>query len=256
VELVPRTTAPAHATGVVEFVPLAAVSADATFRLRGEGDVAALAGSIARLGQLVPIELRPLPGVTAVEGGGARYQVVAGFRRLAAVRLLARGRVLARVHAALDDDDAWSMALADALLGEPLTHTDLGALRDRLAGLRAAPWAEELVDEALVRAPVAPELRERFLDFLQGAPPAPPSPEESDSAEQDAASAAAAEEGPEEVTPEQLAESLSGSLWSVGQDLDLAVDAWADLPEHGRRQIVEQLRYLAELHAFLAGARR
>jgi hypothetical protein len=42
----------------------------------------------------------------------------------------------------------------------------------------------------------------------------------------------------------------------VGQDLDLAVDAWADLPEHGRRQIVEQLRYLAELHAFLAGARR
>ena len=36
----------------------------------------------------------------------------------------------------------------------------------------------------------------------------------------------------------------------------LAVDAWADLPEHGRRQILEQLRYLAELHAYLAGARR
>ena len=259
-ELVPRTTAPAHATGVVEFVPLAAVSADATFRLRPEGDVALLAGSIARLGQLAPVELRPMPGLAtgdaSPEAGGVRYQVVVGFRRLAAVRLLARGRVLARVHAALDDDDAWSMALADALLGEPLTHTDLGALRDRLAGLRAAPWAEELVDEALVRAPVAPELRERFLAFLQGAPPAPPSPEEPDSAEQDAASAAAAEEGPEEVTPEQLAESLGGSLWSVGQDLDLAVDAWADLPEHGRRQIVEQLRYLAELHAFLAGARR
>ena len=136
--------------------------------------------------------------------------------------------------------------------------------------LGLAPWAEELVDEALVRAPVAPELRERFLAFLQGAPPVPPDPEGPDSAAQDAASAAAAEEaasaeegpetvpeeGPEEVTPEQLAETVASGLWSVGQDLDLAVDAWADLPETGRRQILEQLRYLAELHAFLAGARR
>jgi hypothetical protein len=259
VELLPRTTAPAHATGVVEFVALAMVSTDVTFRLRPEGEVDVLAGSIARLGQLAPIELRPLPGgaPTGAEDGGARYQVVAGFRRLAAVRLLARGRVLARVHAALDDDDAWSMALADALLGEPLAMVELEALRDRLVGLGAAPWAEELVDEALVRSPVAPELRDRFLAFLQGGPPGAPSPPEAlDPGAQDQASAAAAAEGPEEVTPEQLAEGLASGLWSVGQDLDLAVDAWADLPEHGRQQILEQLRYLAELHAFLAGARR
>jgi hypothetical protein len=251
VELVPRTTAPVHATGVVEFVPLASVSADASFRLRPEGDVSVLAASIARLGQLSPVELRPLPGGAE---GGPRYQVVAGFRRLAAVRLLARGRVLARVHASLDDDDARSMALAGALLEEPLSLIELGLLRDRLAALGVAPWAEELVDEARVRAPVAPELRERFLAFLQGAPPGPQGPEPADPATQDEAGDAAAEEGPEEVTPEQLAEGVSGDLWAVGQDLELAVDAWADLPEHGRRQILEQLRYLAELHAFLAGA--
>jgi hypothetical protein len=255
VELVPRTTAPVHATGVVQFVPLSAVATDATFRLRPEGDVDALAGSIARLGQLAPIELRPLGG-GAVEEGAARYQVVAGFRRLAAVRLLARGRVLARVHAALDDDDAWALGLADALLEEPLALAELEALRHRLAGLEVAPWALALVDEAQVRAPVTPELRERFHAFLQGAPPAAPGPAGLDPAAQDRASAAAAEEGPEEVTPEQLAESLASGLWSVGQDLDLAVDAWADLPEHAHRQILEQLRYLAELHAFLAGARR
>jgi hypothetical protein len=253
VELLPRTTAPAHATGAVEFVPLAAVSADASFRLRPEGDVSGLAGSIARLGQLSPVELRPLPGFAG--GGGPRFQVVAGFRRLSAVRLLARGRVLARVHAALDDDDAWSMALAGALLGEPLSLLELGQLRERLAALGTAQWAEEQVDEALVRAPVAPELRERFLAFLQGAPPGPPLPEPTDPAAQDLAAVAAAEEGPEEVTPEQLAEGVSGDLWAVGQDLELAVDAWADLPEHGRRQILDQLRYLAELHAYLAGAR-
>jgi ParB-like chromosome segregation protein Spo0J len=253
VELVPRTTAPAHATGVVEFVPLAAVSADATFRLRAEGDVAALAGSIARLGQLSPVELRTLPG--AVEAGGARYQVVAGFRRLAAVRLLARGRVLARVHVRLDDDDAWSLSLADALLGEPLSVIELGSLGERLAAAGVAPWAEELLEEALVRAPVDPAQREQFLAFLQGATPPAAVPAEPDPVAQDAAGDAAAEEGPEEVTPAELAVAVASGLWSVGQDLDLAVDAWGDLPEHERRQILDQLRYLAELHAFLAGAR-
>ena len=35
----------------------------------------------------MPIEVRPLPGAP---GGPERYQVVAGFRRLAALRLLVR----------------------------------------------------------------------------------------------------------------------------------------------------------------------
>jgi hypothetical protein len=254
VELVPRTTAPAHATGVVEFVPLAAVSADATFRLRGEGDVAALAGSIARLGQLAPVELRPLPG--AVDGAGPRYQVVTGFRRLSAVRLLARGRVLARVHARLDDDDAWSLCLSDALLDEPLTAPELEALGERLGGEGVAPWAAELLEEARLRAPLPPEERERFQAFLEGGAALPAPAAGPDPAAQDAASAVAAEDGPEEVTPAELAEAVASGLWAVGQDLDVAVDAWGDLPEHDRRQILEQLRYLAELHAYLAGARR
>ena len=42
-ELVPRTTAPLQPTGVVELVPLTAIAGDPTFRLRGEGDVSALA---------------------------------------------------------------------------------------------------------------------------------------------------------------------------------------------------------------------
>src|SRR5512138_2075104 len=161
-ELEPRTTVPAHATGAVAFVPLSAISGDATFRLREPGDVSALAASIGRLGHLVPVELRPMPGAAP---GAPRYQVVAGFRRLAALRLLARERVLARVHASLDDEDAWAIALAHALLGEPLLAPELEELRRRLAAARAAPWADELFEEALVRAPVDPELRESFLAF-------------------------------------------------------------------------------------------
>lgn len=275
-ELVPRTTAPLHATGAVEFVPLAAISADAAFRLREVGDVSALAASIARLGQLAPVELRPLPGAG---DGPVRYQVVAGFRRLAAVRLLARGRVLARVHARLDDDDAWSLALTQALLGEPLSAPELEALRRRLRETRVAPWAEELVDEALVRAPVAPEERERFLAYLSGAPAPPEGGAPDGGAAEDAAGAAAevaddgdghvlpvasaAGEAPaeapgeEEVTPEELAEDLATRLWQLNQDLSLAVDAWDVLPPEARRMILEQARYVAELYPYLSrGAAR
>src|SRR5512138_3416822 len=173
-ELEPRTTAPAHATGAVEFVSLADVDDDATFRLREPGDLAALAASIGRLGHLVPVELRPLTGLGPEDP--PRFQVVAGFRRLAALRLLARERVLARVHENLDDDDAWAIALAQALLGEPLRAAELDVLRSRLAGTRAATWAGDLVDEALVRAPVEPEQREAFLAFLSGVPMPAPAP--------------------------------------------------------------------------------
>ena len=278
-ELEPRTTAPAHATGAVEFVSLAEVDDDATFRLREPGELSALAASIGRLGHLVPVELRPLPGLG--EDDPPRYQVVAGFRRLAALRLLARERVLARVHEALDDDDAWAIALAQALLGEPLRAEELERLRARLAGTRAAGWADELVDEALVRAPVDPERREAFLAFLSGAAPPPPPvpaseadaeppPEGDEGAEGEAAEDAEEaeevtevaeagpppEEGPVEVTPEELAEDLALRLSEVVQDLAVAFEAWADLPAEGRRTIVEQARYVAELYPHLkAGGR-
>ncbi|HEX9241359.1 MAG TPA: ParB N-terminal domain-containing protein [Anaeromyxobacter sp.] len=232
-ELEPRTTAPAHATGAVDFVPLADVDADATFRLREEGDVADLASSIGRLGQLVPIELRPLPGLGPEDP--PRWQVVAGFRRLAALKLLARERVLARVHGTLDDDDAWGIALAHALLATPLGVAELEALRARLAGLRTAAWAEEHVEDAIERATVAAAVSE-----AEPAPDAEPEPEPEPQVEPEDA-------GPVEVTADELAEDLAARLNEVNQDLALAFESWGDLPAEGRRAILEQAEYVAAL---------
>ncbi|MGC4000839.1 MAG: ParB N-terminal domain-containing protein [Anaeromyxobacter sp.] len=256
-DLEPRTTAPAHATGAVEFVPLSAIAPDTTFRLREEGDVAALAGSMGRLGQLVPVELRPLPDAPE---GGPRWQVVAGFRRMAALRMLMRGRVLARLHGSLGDEDAWAIALAQPLLAEPLDGEALEALRARLAAENLAPWADELVDEALVRAPVPAAVRERFFAYLKREPAAAEA-EEAEAAEaapeeQPAEEPAAEEPGePEEagdveMTPEELAEDLSARLYEVNADLAVAADAWAELPPEGRRAILEQLRWIAGLAAW------
>jgi ParB-like chromosome segregation protein Spo0J len=222
VELEPRTTAPAHATGAVRFVPLADIGDDATFRLRDEGDVAPLAASVARLGQLVPVELRPLPGAPE---GGPYLQLVAGFRRMAALRMLARDQVLARVHARLDDGDAWGVALGQALLTEPLLASELEALRERLAAAGLAPWAQEALAEALARAraPVDPEEREP----------------------------GGGEEATVEVTPDDLARELAQRMYAVNQDLAVAFESWADLPREGRRMIVEQATYVAELLALM-----
>lgn len=283
-ELEPRIAAPAHATGTVEFVPLSEVSEDGTFRLREEGDVSALAASVGRLGQLAPIELRPLPGAG---DDGPRYQVVAGFRRLAALRMLLRGRVLARVHSALGDEDAWGLALGQALLSEPLDRAALERLRARLAEIPEASWADDLLDEALVRAPVEPELRERFFEFLAAAAmpspapgpfdvlplslAAPASEDDLDQSGQDpghdvaaeiariveapvvgpdapAGEAAAAPESPAlEVTPEELVADLGKRLYEVNADLAVAFESWLDLPEAGRRDVVAQLRWLADV---------
>ncbi len=230
-ELEPRTTVPAHATGAVELVLLASVASDSPFRLRDEGDVSELAASIGRLGQLVPIELRWLPDARE---GEPRYEPVCGFRRLAALRLLARDRVLARVHGTLSDEDAWAMALTDTLQREPLLACDLLALRGRLAETDVPPWVEELLEAALQRAP---------LDAGQPAG-GEESDEQSAPSDGDGAAAGDGEEDTVEITPEQLAEELPPRMFEVNQDLALAIEAWEDLPVEGRRKILEQARWV------------
>ena len=50
-----------------------------------------------------------------------------------------------------------------------------------------------------------------------------------------------------EVTPEELASDLETRLYEVNADLLVAWESWADLPEEGRRAILEQLRWIADL---------
>jgi hypothetical protein len=50
-----------------------------------------------------------------------------------------------------------------------------------------------------------------------------------------------------EVTPEELADDLAARLYEVNADLAVAYEAWTELPEEGRRMIVEQARWIADL---------
>jgi hypothetical protein len=209
-----RSEPPAHATGAVQLVDLDDIASDDLFRLRAEGDVSALAASIGRLGQLHPVELRPL----AAAAGGPRWQLVAGFRRVAALRMLLREKVLARLHQRLADEDAWAVALTQALGGEPLGEAEVEALRARLQATGVAPWA---------------------LDLLDGAATAEPASTGGDV---------------EELSPEDFARDLAKRMAGVCQDLATAHDAWSDLPRPERQALLEQARWVAELLPWLEEA--
>ena len=56
---------------------------------------------------------------------------------------------------------------------------------------------------------------------------------------------------PVEVTPEELAADLSARLYEINQDLALAYESWEELPRAGRRDILVQARWIADLLARL-----
>ena len=192
-------------------VPLDRVDEDATFRMREVGDLSALATDMARLGQLFPVELR----LRAPD----RFQVICGFRRVAALRLLQRDRVLARLHLDLSDEDALLMALASAIHGSAVARADLEAARQKLgAEGRLSPAARDMLDKALqVEGGLSPESAE------------------------------------EEVDADELAEDVTLRLGEINQDLGLLADVFADLDDERKQELLKQLEYSAELVAYLEG---
>jgi ParB family transcriptional regulator, chromosome partitioning protein len=197
-------------------IPLERVDDDPAFRVRLEEeleDVAALATDIARLGQLFPIDVRLRPP--------DHFQVITGFRRVAALRFLQREKVLARLHTDLDDGDATLMALAAAIHGRAVSSEALEATKARLeqAG-RLTPAARDMLEKVLSPGPeLGPEQVE------------------------------------EEVDADELAAEVTVRLGQVNQDLSLLADVFAELDEGRRSALLQQLKYSAELVEYLEAHR-
>jgi ParB-like chromosome segregation protein Spo0J len=203
-------------------VALDRVDDDGTFRVRPEGDIAGLATDVARLGQLFPVDLRLKPP--------DRFQVISGFRRVAALRFLQRDRVLARLHTDLSDEDALLLSLAAAIHRAPVSRDELSTLRARLEQEgRLTPTARDMLEKALaVGDPLAPEAFE---------------PE----------GAAGEAEEEEEVDADELAADVARRLGAINQDLSALADVFASLDDDRRKELLTQLHYSADLVAFLEG---
>ncbi len=194
-------------------IGLDALTDDDTFRIRSERDtdeqLSRLATDLARLGQLFPVDVRPV--------GAGRFQLITGFRRVAALRFLKRDKVSARLHVDLSDADALLMALASAIHGRAVTTETLSA------------WQQRLTHEGRLTPPVRDMLEKALAadDEL--------SPEETE----------------EEVDADELAADVTARLGQANQDLSLLADVFAELSPESRQELLTQLRYSVDLVRFL-----
>jgi len=204
---------------VAELIAIDRIDDGPQFQVRPLGDLSALATDLARLGQLFPVDVRPR---------GERYQLICGYRRLAALKFLRRDQVLARVHPALSDQDALLMAVASAIHGAAASRDDLAGVKGALEREgRLSSAVRLLLDNALAADTyLAPESAE-------------PDPE--------------GEGDEEEVEADELAEDVAVRLGELNHDLALLAEVFPSLEGRRREELLRQLRYPAELMAYLEG---
>lgn len=194
-------------------IALDRVDEDDTYQMRPEGEVDLLATDIARVGQLFPVEVRLKPP--------DRFQVICGFRRVKALRFLHREKVLARLHTDLSDEDALLMALAAAIHQAPVEKAQIEAVRDRLESEgRLTALLRDMLDKAI-------------------------NPEQQLEPE--------SAEGEQEIDADELATTTAAKLSELNQDLALLADVFASLDDEKKLELLKQLRYSADLVAYLEG---
>ena len=193
-------------------VSLDLVDEDDTFQLRPAGDVGRLAMDLARLGQAFPVDVR-------LRAGSDRFQLVSGFRRVAALRFLRRTAVLARVHAQLSDEDALLVALAGVLHAAAPTDEELEEIESRLGQEgRLSAAARDMLERARATDDdLAPE---------------------------------SVESDEEEIDADELAAAHTARMGELNQDLALLAPVFDALEPGQRAELLQQLRYAAELVAY------
>jgi len=205
-------------------IALDRVDDDDQLRIRSPGNIERLAQNLARLGQLFPVDLRLKPP--------DRFQVICGFRRVAALRFLQRDQVVARLHTGLSDEEALLMALSAAIDQEPVSKEELAEARARLEmDGRLTPAARDMLDKATFGDELAPE-----------------SVEEVEAAQEEEEEGG---EGEEEVDADELAGNVAVRLAELNQDLALLADVFGSLEPERRRELLQQLSYAADLVAYL-----
>lgn len=204
--------APANAP-MDAWIELDALDSSARFQLCPEGEVDALATSIVRDGQLFAIDVRPT--------SSGRFEIVCGFRRVAALRLLMRRKVLAHIHPDLGDADALALALAAIVDARRVDTQMLEALRDRLdAEQRLTPMLAEILTRA-----ITPEALELSPETVDGALPSP--------------------------DPCALVQRILDRLALLNQELSQLAGCWEALPKEVRDAVLQQLVYPSQMARYL-----
>jgi ParB family chromosome partitioning protein len=96
-------------------------------RFRPYDDIPSLVDSIRELGQLNPLFVRP------VDGG--RFELIAGHRRLAALKLLGWRTAHCRIYDGISDDAAYDLAVSENCMRFDLTELEVARAEAKLKEL-------------------------------------------------------------------------------------------------------------------------
>jgi ParB family chromosome partitioning protein len=107
----------------LETVPVALIDVDGKNLRREKGDVTGLKTSLASLGMLQPLTLRPAPG--------GRYELVAGHRRLAAA-VQSGAREVPAIVREMDERQKWEARLGENLHRKDLSPSEEGRMYQHL----------------------------------------------------------------------------------------------------------------------------
>jgi ParB/RepB/Spo0J family partition protein len=107
----------------ITLIPVEEIADDGTYQYRLQTDVGELARDIQTRGQTTPIFVRP---------HNDKYQLVSGFRRVAALQLLGQIQALARVFHGLTHEQAVALAISENLQREDFSDLEKALVCQRL----------------------------------------------------------------------------------------------------------------------------
>jgi len=110
----------------IVMLPVEDILNDKTFQYRLTTTVGSLAEDIRARGQTTPIFVRP---------EGSKYQLISGFRRLAAIRELGREKILARVFLNINDYQSIGLAISENLQREDFSDLEKAQVAKRMRDL-------------------------------------------------------------------------------------------------------------------------
>lgn len=212
----------------VEEIPLSQLDLeDDTFQTRELSNLEGLTESIESEGQQTPVLLRLKPD--------EKWQIVAGFRRIGALKQLNREGIKARLFDELSDEEAVELSILDNLYQEGLSREEIEKYQGRLR------------EKGILNPNI-----ESFLQGKMAAVSLSPAPIRATEEEEEKEEEEGEEEGEEDVVYlEDLLSETYERLSEAAKGLDGLYPYWKEVSGEEREDIIAQCQYIHDLLPFL-----
>ncbi len=234
----------------VEEIPLSQLDLeDNTFQTRGLANLEGLVKSIEVEGQQNPVLLRLKPD--------KKWQIIAGFRRIGAIRQLNREEVKTRLFDELSDEEAVKLSILDNLYQEGLSRGEIREYQEKLRVKGVLnPDIESFLQGKMAAVAISPTPEKEAEEKKAEEEKAEEEKAEEEKAEEEKAEEEKEEEEEEEeeegiIYLEDLISEVYQRLSEAARGLDQLYPYWKEVSVEEREDIITQCQYIKEMLPFL-----